>query len=83
MYWFDFSYKITKIKIEKKKRKKNNQPHGQLWLVEHKNCHREFVFNFLTYYREWNFLPITNCHVKPLNSCSTFKATNYKKPCII
>ena len=33
--------------------------------------------------REWNFLPITNCHTKPQNSCSTFKAPNYKKPCII
>ena len=23
----------------------NNQPHGKLWLVEHKICHKEFVFH--------------------------------------
>ena len=44
MYLFNFPYKITKVKNEKKK-KKNNQPHGKFWLVEHKNCHREFLFH--------------------------------------
>ena len=31
--------------MKKKKEKKNNQPHGKFWLVEHKNCHREFLFH--------------------------------------
>ena len=34
-----------KMKKKKKKKKKNNQPHCKLWLVEYKNCHREFVFH--------------------------------------
>ena len=43
MYSFNFPYKITKVKNEKKNN--NNQPHDKFWLVEHKNCDKEFLFH--------------------------------------
>ena len=53
-----------------------------------KSIYKEVIINIFNMNlngssREWNFLSITNCHVRPLNSYSKFKVANYKKPRVI